>query len=111
MFALTWDNVNNNIEKQGGNSDNVTVLLAGEGKMYRYNANDKSGSYFVRPSRGKAGAGFVTRLFDQVLSWLDHARQRRHLGELDDRLLRDIGISRSEVDHEASRPFWKTDRA
>jgi uncharacterized protein YjiS (DUF1127 family) len=79
--------------------------------MYRYNASDKSGSYFVRPSRGKTGAGVVTRLFDQVMSWLDSARQRRHLGELDDRLLRDIGLSRAEVEHELSRPFWQTDRS
>jgi uncharacterized protein YjiS (DUF1127 family) len=79
--------------------------------MYRYNANDKSGSYFVRPSRGKASAGIATRLFDQLMTWLDHTRQRRHLGELDDRLLRDIGVSRAEVEHEMSRPFWRTDRA
>ena len=79
--------------------------------MYRYNANDKSGSYFVRPSRTNAGRGLVTRLFDQLIEWLDRARQRRHLGELDDRLLRDIGLSRAEVENEVSRPFWHSDRA
>ncbi len=75
--------------------------------MYRYNASERSGSYFVRPSRGKAGTGFITRLFDVVMVWLERARQRRHLAELDDRLLRDIGLSRAEVDHEISRPFWR----
>ena len=79
--------------------------------MYRYNADDKSGSYFVRPSRTKAGRGLVTRLFDQLIEWLDRARQRRHLGELDDRLRRDIGLSRAEVENEVSRPFWHSDRA
>jgi uncharacterized protein YjiS (DUF1127 family) len=79
--------------------------------MYRYNANDKSGSYFVRPSRTTAGRGLVTRLFDQLIEWLDRARQRRHLGELDDRLRRDIGLSRAEVENEVSRPFWHSDRA
>jgi uncharacterized protein YjiS (DUF1127 family) len=78
--------------------------------MYRYNTSDKSSSYFVRPTRTKTDRGLVTRLFDQVLAWLDHTRQRRHLGELDDRLLRDIGVSRTEVEHEISRPFWQTDR-
>lgn len=76
--------------------------------MYRYNTSDKSGSYFVRPTRGKIARGSLTRLFDQVLTWLDRARQRRHLGELDDRLLRDIGLSRAEVEHEIERPFWRT---
>ncbi len=78
--------------------------------MYRYNASDKSGSYFVRPTRTKTDRGLATRLFDQLLAWHDRARQRRHLGELDDRLLRDIGLSRTEVEHEISRPFWQTDR-
>ena len=78
--------------------------------MYRYNTSDKSGSYFVRPTRTKTSDGLVTRLFDQVLTWLDRARQRRHLAELDDRLLRDIGLSRAEVHHETSQRFWQTDR-
>ena len=78
--------------------------------MYRYNASDKSGSYFVRPTPAKADRGLATRLFDRVFTWLERARQRRHLGELDDRLLRDIGLSRAEVENEVSRPFWQTDR-
>jgi uncharacterized protein YjiS (DUF1127 family) len=78
--------------------------------MYRYNTNDKSGSYFVRPSRGKAKDGLAVRVFDTLMVWLDRIRQRRHLAELDDRLLRDIGVSRSEVHQESSRPFWR-DRA
>ena len=76
--------------------------------MYRYNASEKSGSFFVRP-RIKAQS-FVTRSLDRAMSWLDHARQRRHLGQLDDRLLRDIGLSRAEVDNEISQRFWQTDR-
>ena len=78
--------------------------------MYRYNTSDKSGSYFVRPLRAKAGDGFVTRLFDRLFSWQDRARQRRQLSELDDRLLRDIGISRTEVEHEMALPFWRNRR-
>ncbi|HEY3148852.1 MAG TPA: DUF1127 domain-containing protein [Dongiaceae bacterium] len=79
--------------------------------MYRYNTNDKSGSYFVRPSRGKANVGLAVRVFDKLMVWLDRTRQRRHLAELDDRLLRDIGLSRAEVHQESSRPFWRADQA
>lgn len=78
--------------------------------MYRYNTGDKSGSYFVRPTRAKADRGPVTRLFDQLITWLERTRQRRHLSELDDRLLRDIGLSRAEVEHEIAQPFWRSRR-
>ena len=79
--------------------------------MYRYNTGDKSGSYFVRPTPGKTGDGLVTRLLDQVINWLERSRQRRQLAELDDRLLRDIGVSRAEVEHEIAQPFWRADRS
>lgn len=35
------------------------------------------------------------------------SRQRRHLSMLDDRLLRDIGLTRRDVDVEAAKPFWR----
>jgi uncharacterized protein YjiS (DUF1127 family) len=37
----------------------------------------------------------------------DRRRQRLTLAELDDRLLADIGVSRPQARHEASKPFWK----
>ena len=39
-------------------------------------------------------------------TWIEHHRQRRALAELDDRLLKDIGITRSEADREIAKPFW-----
>ena len=46
-----------------------------------------------------------------LLSWaaacLVRARQRRTLGELDDAMLKDIGLTRAEVEHECAKPFWR----
>lgn len=46
----------------------------------------------------------------RVLTWLTlglgAARQRRRLAELDDALLRDIGLTRQDALAEARRPVW-----
>ncbi len=43
----------------------------------------------------------------KVERWQERAKQRRHLRELDDRILRDIGVSRADIDREYRKPFWK----
>lgn len=42
--------------------------------------------------------------------WIDRSRQRRQLGELaelNNYLLRDIGLSQEEALREAAKPFWR----
>jgi uncharacterized protein YjiS (DUF1127 family) len=41
-----------------------------------------------------------------LTTWLQRARQRRQLGQLEDWQLRDIGITREAVANEARKPFW-----
>jgi uncharacterized protein YjiS (DUF1127 family) len=41
-----------------------------------------------------------------VLRWLERRRQLRALCDLDDYLLRDIGLSREDVERACSAPFW-----
>jgi len=45
--------------------------------------------------------------------WLDRAlrisRERRTLGALSDTALKDLGLTRSEAQREALRPFWDID--
>ncbi|WP_417719881.1 DUF1127 domain-containing protein [Salipiger sp.] len=49
-------------------------------------------------------------LLSRLLSLTGLARQRRHLAQLDDHLLADLGITRSEAQREAGRPFWDAPR-
>jgi uncharacterized protein YjiS (DUF1127 family) len=46
--------------------------------------------------------------FNQILgTWRRRARERRELATLDHRTLRDLGLSASEIQWEASKPFWR----
>jgi uncharacterized protein YjiS (DUF1127 family) len=49
----------------------------------------------------------VKRLFATLVAWQQRYEHRRHLLEMDDHLLDDIGFSREEARQEAARPFWK----
>ncbi|TXH37184.1 MAG: DUF1127 domain-containing protein [Rhodospirillaceae bacterium] len=42
-----------------------------------------------------------------MFAWQDRIRQRRHLASLDNRLLRDIGLSKVDVEQETTKPFWR----
>jgi uncharacterized protein YjiS (DUF1127 family) len=44
---------------------------------------------------------------DAVLTWRERARTRRQLLTLDDRLLKDIGVTRTQAFGEAEKPFWR----
>jgi uncharacterized protein YjiS (DUF1127 family) len=52
-------------------------------------------------------ASWLRRLPDQLLMWLERSRQRRDLGALDDRMLRDIGVSRGVAFAETRKWFWQ----
>ncbi|WP_372400153.1 DUF1127 domain-containing protein [Azospirillum sp. HJ39] len=75
-----------------------------------------SGSYLAahgavpaadRATRRVAGTFFVWRLLDLLFSALERRKQRNALMGLDDHLLKDIGVSRAEVEQEVSKPFWR----
>jgi uncharacterized protein YjiS (DUF1127 family) len=42
-----------------------------------------------------------------IAGWIDRARQRKALAGLDERMLRDIGITRYDAERECSKPFWR----
>ena len=46
-------------------------------------------------------------VIEDVLAWVERARQRRQLGELSDHMLKDIGLTRADVEAEVTKPFWR----
>ncbi|HSR72010.1 MAG TPA: DUF1127 domain-containing protein [Kiloniellales bacterium] len=42
-----------------------------------------------------------------LLDWQERASQRTQLASLDDHLLKDIGLSRADVERESALPFWR----
>jgi uncharacterized protein YjiS (DUF1127 family) len=50
--------------------------------------------------------GFSFDVFGMLLTWIERREQRHALALLDDRLLKDVGLSRASVDDEISKPFW-----
>ena len=63
-------------------------------------------------------AGHPLRLRDRLASrisdavkiwhaWRERSRSRAELRMLSDDILRDIGVSRSQVNFEADKPFWR----
>jgi uncharacterized protein YjiS (DUF1127 family) len=52
-------------------------------------------------------AGAVAVGVDTIMTRAELARSRRQLAQLDERLLRDIGLDRATARFEASKPFWE----
>jgi uncharacterized protein YjiS (DUF1127 family) len=48
------------------------------------------------------------RVIVMQLRWADRVRNRRMLAELDERMLRDIGLSCFDVQRETDKPFWRS---
>jgi uncharacterized protein YjiS (DUF1127 family) len=49
----------------------------------------------------------IRRLSDILLDWQVRSRGRRVLLALDDRMLRDVGLTRVDAHREAIKPFWR----
>ena len=51
-------------------------------------------------------SSIAVRVFNHLLLCAERASQRRILSELDDNLLKDIGLTRHDAFKESVRPFW-----
>lgn len=54
-----------------------------------------------------AALGRLMHLQSLLGRWRQRALDRQHLSELDDRVLADMGLTRTDVDREAVKPFWQ----
>lgn len=62
-------------------------------------------SWIGRAAPAKRGA--LSDIAGLVRLWRERARQRRQLATLDERALRDIGITRLDQRRECAKPFWR----
>ena len=69
-------------------------------------ARSHSGSPLVDFVVARAHAG-LKLLRVQLRVWQERSAGRRELRGLTDRDLRDIGVTRSEAEAEARKPFWQ----
>jgi uncharacterized protein YjiS (DUF1127 family) len=51
--------------------------------------------------------GVFAQLSGTIHVWRDRQRQRRELAQWSDRDLHDVGLSWSDIVHEAEKPFWR----
>ena len=52
-------------------------------------------------------SGLFAQLSETLHVWRDRQRQRRELAQWTDRDLHDVGLSWSDIVHEAEKPFWR----
>ena len=58
--------------------------------------------------RGRSVASELAGQFFTILrQWRRRARDRAELGSLDDRMLRDIGLTRADAEFLSNKPFWR----
>ena len=54
-----------------------------------------------------AHATWLIAALDLILVWIERAKQRTQLAELDRTSLRDLGLSRADLDTECRKHFWQ----
>ena len=52
-------------------------------------------------------ARLVLAMLNRIDVWQARSAQRRRLAALDDRLLKDFGVSRCDAEAEIRKPFWR----
>jgi len=59
------------------------------------------------PQRAPATPTLFAGLLALLSAWLHRSRSRHDLASLDEHMLRDIGLTRFQVEIESTKPFWR----
>ena len=66
--------------------------------------------HFIRssggPGVGRPRRGLLSAALQALLAWQDRAFERAALRSLDDRQLRDVGLTRADILAELAKPIW-----
>ena len=96
--------------------------MSGKQQVNRHPVESRETAFDVAQAWAAASTGLRPRdegptqiVLLKILHWFRTAyrlgeeryRQRRQLLEMDDRQLKDIGITREQAEQEARKPFWK----
>jgi len=73
----------------------------------KYNTFSSPINGLTRSFAGEVAA-VVDRIIEAPFVWVERASERRHLAELDDHMLRDIGLNRADVHEVTAKPFWRS---
>ncbi len=49
----------------------------------------------------------LTRAVDAPIDWVARMRDRHQLAAMSDAMLKDIGVSRADAEHEVEKHFWQ----
>ena len=64
-------------------------------------------AFSTTPFSGMAALGLFARALTNFVKALQHRREVKHLAEFDDRMLKDIGLTRSDVSSALAEPFTR----
>jgi len=58
-------------------------------------------------SAAQPRGSLLVRAADTFLTWLERAQARRALATMNEFQLKDVGLSRADVQGEVDKPFWR----
>ena len=61
----------------------------------------------LTPSAGRMVLAYLGNAATTIVLFAERGRQRRALAQLDEHLMRDVGLSRSVVEREVRKHFWQ----